>query len=272
MLLPGRPRGLTRRDRPGMNEAAQRLQREAERIAAKHAMPEFYTRFRAALSLSRRLFFTSPLTVRLRTTVEPCLHDDLGHGLFHSARVSVETATLIFIELEPSHLNPKHMKRLMLLGQVAGLLHDICRAEPNHAELGSVEAVRILKCFPLSEREVLCVGSAIRNHEAFLVPVPCRPQWSQLISDCLYDADKFRWGPDTFTHTLWHMMSHQGLTVHQLIERFPWGMTGIFRIADTFRTATGRQYGPDIIQTGVEIGKEIYRFLLQQYKEGSNGQ
>lgn len=255
-----------------MNEAVRRLQREAERIAARHALPEFYTRFRAALSLSRRLFFSNHLIERLRKCVEPCLHDDLGHGLFHSTRVSVEAATLILIELEPSHLNPKHIKRLMILGQMAGLLHDICRSEENHAEAGSIEAARILRCFPLSERELLCIETAIRNHEAFLVPSPCKPQWSQSISDCLYDADKFRWGPDTFTHTLWHMMSHQGLTVQQLIDRFPWGMTGVSRIAETFRTATGRQYGPEIIDTGVEIGKEIYRYLLQQNKEGPNAQ
>ena len=235
-------------------------------------MPEFYTRFRAALSLSRSLFFNSPLTIRLRRFVEPCLHDDLGHGLYHSARVSVETATLIFVEMESSHLSPKHLKRLMMLGQIAGLLHDICRPELNHAAAGSVEAVKILKCYPLSDREVLCIGTAIRNHEAFLVPSPCRPQWSQIISDCLYDADKFRWGPDTFTHTLWHMMDHQGLTIQQLIDRFPWGMTGVLRIADTFRTGTGRQYGPEIIETGIEIGKEIYRFLLHQQKEGPNAQ
>lgn len=255
-----------------MNETARRLQREAERIASRHALPEFYTRFRAAISLSRKLFFGSPLTVRLRKEVEPSLHDDLGHGLYHSSRVSVETATLIFIELESSHLTPKHLKRLMMLGHMAGLLHDICRSEPNHAEAGSIEAVKILKHYPLSEREVIHIGTAIRNHEAFLVPSPCKPQWSQLISDCLYDADKFRWGPDTFTHTLWHMMDHQGLSIQQIIEKFPWGMSGILRIADTFRTVTGRLYGPEVIQSGVEIGKEIYRFLLHQYKEETNAQ
>jgi len=60
-------------------------------------------------------------------------------------------------------------------------------------------------------------------------------------------------------------MNHQGLTPQQLIERFPWGMTGMLRIADTFRTATGRQFGPEIIETGIEIGKEIYRYLVQNF-------
>ena len=44
-------------------------------------------------------------------------------------------------------------------------------------------------------------------------------------------------------------------------------MSGTVRIIETFRTPTGRQYGPEIIETGMEIGKEIYRYLLQHYRE-----
>lgn len=253
-----------------MNEVTRRLQREAERIASKHALPEFYSRFKAPISLARKLYFTDPLVARMRNAIEPLLHDDLGHGLFHTTRVSVDSATLIFVELESSHMNPKHLKRQMTLGLIAGLLHDIRRSEEYHAEAGAIEAESILAGYPLSEREIQCICGAIRNHEAFISPCPCENAWSQLISDCLYDADKFRWGPDTFTHTLWHMMNHQELTVQQIVERFPWGMTGIFRISETFRTPTGRQYGPEIIQTGFEIGKEIYRYLLQFNKEGAN--
>jgi hypothetical protein len=253
-----------------MNELALRLQREAERIAAKHPPPEFYTRFKAPLALARRLFFTTPLLVRLRRMVEPTLQEDMGHGLFHSTRVSIDTATLIYVELEPDHISQVKLERLMLLGLICGLLHDLRRDEEKHAEAGAREADRILRKLPLGPREVKCVCRAIGNHEAFVPPLPCDPPWSQLISDCLYDADKFRWGPDTFTHTLWHMVSHQHITPQELIEKFPWGMTGIFRIAETFRTATGRQYGPDIIETGIAIGKEIFRYLLQHYRPNAN--
>jgi hypothetical protein len=97
--------------------------------------------------------------------------------------------------------------------------------------------------------------------------LPCRLSWVQLISDCLYDSDKFRWGADTFTHTLWYMANRQGLTLPDLVERFPWGMAGVVQIVDTFRTSTGREFGPEIVQTGLEIGKEIYRYLLQRLRE-----
>ena len=43
--------------------------------------------------------------------------------------------------------------------------------------------------------------------------------------------------------------------------RFPWGVDGILRIKDTFRTNIGVQYGPEIIDLGVRIGKEIYQHL-----------
>ena len=64
------------------------------------------------------------------------------------------------------------------------------------------------------------------------------------------------------------MVSSQGLTPAELFGRFPWGMNGIAKIGETFRTATGRQYGPEIIDTGAAIGKDIYQFLRQVLSEG----
>ncbi|MEN6437987.1 MAG: hypothetical protein ABFD97_05345 [Syntrophobacter sp.] len=251
-----------------MKESIRRLQREAERIASKHPLPEFYTRFKAPHSTARRLFFRNHLVLRLRKIVEPGFHEELGHGLYHSSRVSIDTAALLFIELEGAGVNHYAIERLMVLGIFGGLLHDICRDLENHAECGAEEAERILRDFPnFTKNEVGCICNAIKNHEAFVTSGESTRQWVQLVSDCLYDADKFRWGSDTFTHTLWYMADHKDLSPRALIERFPWGMSGTYRIIDTFRTPTGRQYGPEIIETGVEIGKEIYRYLLQNYRE-----
>lgn len=260
-----------------MNEITRKLQREAERIASKHPVPEFYARFKAQISFAKKLFFSHPAVLRLRKLVEPEYNEQLGHGIYHCTRVSIDAATLLSIELTSSPMKPKALERLMVLAIFAGLLHDICRGSEHHAELGAGEAERILQNFPhLSKNEIACITNAIRNHEAFVGPAPgpstTEPhgegprQWIQLISDCLYDADKFRWGPDTFTHTLWHMADHQGLSPRELIERFPWGMSGTMSIIETFRTPTGHQFGPEIVQTGVEIGKEIYRYLLQHFR------
>jgi hypothetical protein len=248
-----------------MNEVTCRLQREAERIASRHRVPEFYRRFKAPIALARRLYFTHSEVVTLRDHVAPLLQESLGHGLFHSSRVGIDAAAIICVEMEAAHIERPRIERLMVLGLMAGLLHDIRRGEENHAEAGAIEAKHVLQRFSLTDDEIRCVSRAIRNHEAFRVPKSSRKPAYQLLSDSLYDGDKFRWGRDTFTHTLWCMMSHQGLTPRELIERFPWGMTGIVRILDTFRSTTGKHFGPEIIENGVAIGREIYRYLLQNF-------
>ena len=60
------------------------------------------------------------------------------------------------------------------------------------------------------------------------------------------------------------MMSSRQIGIAELFGRFPWGMDGILKIKDTFRTNIGRQYGPEFIDLGVRIGKEIYRYLQQR--------
>ncbi|MHC1729313.1 MAG: hypothetical protein AB9866_25500 [Syntrophobacteraceae bacterium] len=250
-----------------MNEIILKLQREAERIASRHPLPEFYTRFKAPLTLAKKLLYSDPDLIRLRKSIEPVYHEELGHGLLHSVRVSIDCAGLLFIETVADRMEPAAVERLMFMGLFSGLLHDICRHEEQHAECGAREAQGILRDYSLNSNEVLCITNAIRNHEAFTPCESAESRWMQLVSDCLYDADKFRWGSDTFTHTLWYMADHQGLSPTDLIKKFPWGMSGTVAIAETFRTPTGRQYGPEIIETGVEIGKEIYRYLLQHYRE-----
>jgi hypothetical protein len=241
-----------------------KLRHEAERIASKHRIPDFYLQFKAPLAAARSIYFKHPLVKQVRELVRPRLREHLGHGLYHSMRVSLDSAALIFLEFDSIQVPLPRIERLMLLGELAGLLHDICRGQADHAVAGAREAERLVAGFALAEEERQCICCAIENHEAFTPTVPCRLPWIHLISNCLYDADKFRWGPDNFTHTLWYMMDHQQLTIEQLIERFPWGMTGITRIRETFRSTFGRQYGPEIIDAGMEIGKEIYQYLLKR--------
>jgi hypothetical protein len=248
-----------------MDANTHKLRTQAVRIAARHRRPSFYSQFKAPLASALTLYHSNPLVTRLRDLIRPKLSEDLGHGLYHSTRVSIESAALISVEAEAHQFQQEHIQNLMVLGELAGLLHDICRGKKNHAAEGALEAARMLMSFPLRAEEIQCVCCAIGNHEAFVQPAPCRVPWAQIVSDCLYDADKFRWGLDNFTQTVWHMADSQNLTTTELIARFPWGMTGIARIRETFRSATGRQYGPEIIDVGIEIGKEIYQYLVQAY-------
>jgi hypothetical protein len=248
-----------------MNEITCKLQREAERIASRHPLPAFYTRFKAELGVAKRLFYNHPEVVRLRGIVEPEYNETLGHGVYHSSRVSIDCAALVHIETDGDHMDPSAVEQLMVLGIYSGVLHDICRDEQNHAQSGAEKAKAVLLDFCLSREEILCISEAIRNHEAFASSQSPGRQWAQLVSDCLYDADKFRWGADTFTHMLWHMMDYQNISPRELIGKFPWGMSGAASIIETFRTATGRQFGPEIVENGLAIGKEIYRYLIEHF-------
>ena len=252
---------------PLLNPLYQKLMLESQRIAAKFKVPAFYRLFKAQHSISKKLFYNHPLVVYVKNLVRPRLMDSFGHGLDHSTRVAIDAATIILLEAEKYATVSKKLKRLMVLGEIAGLLHDIHRGEESHAEKGASSARKILKPFPLEKKEIEWVACAISNHEAFTTPTPCPVPWGQLMSDALYDADKFRWGPDNFTKTVWFMVNYRNIPLAEVIEKFPWGVNGILKIKDTFRTGIGRQFGPDIIDVGVEIGKEMYRYLLDFYRD-----
>jgi hypothetical protein len=141
---------------------------------------------------------------------------------------------------------------------IAGLLHDIKRREQDHAVRGSIEAEKILKALGVDERSRSHITYAIRNHEAFKTTCDLDDEGGCMVSDALYDADKFRWGPENFTGTLWLMVEANHTPPEALHKTFKEKMKGIERIKETFRTATGKRYGPEFIDQGVTIGNAIY--------------
>ena len=86
----------------------------------------------------------------------------------------------------------------------------------------------------------------------------------QLISNALYDADKFRWGPDNFTMTLWDMLEYANIDMGLFISTYHKGIKGVEEIRETFRSDTGKKYGPEFIEIGLMIGDELYRVLSEK--------
>jgi hypothetical protein len=228
----------------------------SERIAAEIEPPRFYVDKKKEVEASQRIFENHPIVhVGLRIVEE--VANRYGHGLSHVRKVAVDAGALVMIEREGLGLEG-NMKRTVLLAHLAGILHDIKRQEPEHAKRGAEEAGKVLKAFHLKEVERKAIMQAILNHEAFKPAKPLYDPTLQLVSDTLYDADKFRWGPDNFTETVWMMLAPMKVPISALLDHFVPSLKGIERISKTFRTPTGREYGPDFISRGLEIGKRLY--------------
>jgi hypothetical protein len=228
----------------------------ARRITLEVGDPFFYSEQKKAVEASSRLFREHP-SVKKAIAI---LGDDperKGHGLSHITKVAIDAGAIILVEGENGG-TPERVLRLVALVQVAGVLHDIKREEKDHATKGADEAGRILQSFDFSGVERSAIVNAIANHEAFRPVLPLDdPDW-QLLSDALYDADKFRWGPDNFSEMLWDMVSRRNVPLSAVLGRFLKGMEGIGKIRETFRSETGRRYGPDFIDRGMEIGRRLY--------------
>jgi hypothetical protein len=239
----------------------------SEKIAASFPQPSFYACCREPLNLSRSLFNEDPQVIKCRAVVLNKLKDDLGHGIDHSEKVALEAGALAYIEGERLSLEESLRREACLLAQIAGLLHDLRRNEKDHAKASASAALRILQENIIFPKKGEYIVQAIANHEAFVAPERVYSPVGQMISDALYDADKFRWGPDNFTHTLWQMLRSSRARMAPLIRRFPKGMEGISKIKETFRTETGKLYGPEFIELGLKIGRKIYQFLEERFSE-----
>ena len=237
----------------------------SQEIAASFPQPRFYVSYRDPLNLSHSLFKEDPQVTKCRALVLRELKDDFGHGMDHAEKVASEAGTLAYIEGERLSWEESLRREACLLAQIAGLLHDLRRHEKDHAKASASAASRLLQQVSISSKQREVIVQAIANHEAFVEPKKMDSPVGQMISDALYDADKFRWGPDNFTRTLWQMLRSSGATIAPLIRRFPKGMEGISSIKETFRTETGKIYGPEFIELGLKIGEKIYQFLQERF-------
>ena len=244
-----------------MNRELQEARKLARGIARITGPPIFYSEKKREVDRSRRLFRSSPLVNKCLDLVKE-RKDGIGHGIVHVRKVAIDAGAISLVEISTTHTGPED-RRIVLLAHVAGVLHDIRRLEKDHARLSADEAGKLLARFDLPKREVEAITGAIGNHEAFQPAAPLEDPLARFLSDALYDADKFRWGPDNFTDMIWDMVEYRKASLDAVLKRFMKGMEGIERIRDTFRTVTGKTYGPDFIDRGIEIGMKFYTVMLQ---------
>lgn len=254
-----------------MEPIYQSIRKRARQIASRTPPPKLYQDYADATQLSRTIFRTDVLIRRLRHQIARQLENDFGHGLKHAVKVAFDIGILMIVEADKSGYSDAQLQRRVVLAQCAALLHDIERKQDEHARIGSDTAHRILNHYPFEPQEIEDIILAIRNHEAFKSTVALKTAEGSLLSDCLYDADKFRWGPDNFTDTVWRMVSFSETPFDTFVQHYPKGMKSLEKIKDTFRTNTGRHYGPQYIDLGIAIGKELYEVILNEFFESGTG-
>jgi len=241
------------------------IRSRAREIVDRYPQPRFYETCADAVAQSEAFLREAPMLAQLEALVAREEDLRLGHGLGHSRRVTIDAGALVILESSGASGGQGDLSRRVLLAHCAGLLHDIRRGRPDHAEKGAKRAAGILAEFPLTDGEVAAVCAAITNHVAFKVPRPMATPVGQLLSDALYDADKFRWGPDNFRYMLWDMVACLNPSLDDFLKRFPNGLAAVERIRDTFRTPSGREYGPDFIDLGLAMGREILEMIRSDF-------
>jgi hypothetical protein len=250
-----------------MPDVYEEMMRTCRRIADSFPQPRFYGDCVRELNASRRIFTGDAVVLRCLETISDDLRDNYGHGLDHARKVAIEAGALALMEQERLGLTDSPKDRIGVLAQLAGLIHDLRRGEKNHAKRSALAAGPILDAFSIAPDEKMYIIEAIANHEAFVEPTTPDSSYGQMLSDVLYDADKFRWGPDNFTLTLWEMLRSKPVPMSMVIRRFPQGMAGIERIKGAFRSQAGKTFGPEFINLGLKIGERIYQYLRERFAD-----
>ena len=266
-----------------MKEIYLQLRQKARAIVSGLPRPEFYTEFSEEIAASEDLFASTPVLIKIKKEIIPLLENDFGHGVLHSVLVCRDAGAIVMIEMRNNIIEKNrpvsdikldsNIKETMTLVQIAGLLHDIKRKRKNHAQKGAEFAEKFLKKgYCLSSDEVAFICNAIREHEAFKQNSDSEKPYGKnnlntgsLLSGALYDADKFRWGPDNFTHTVWDMVIFSNTPFDKFKKRYPMGMAKLAEIKNTFRTDTGKRYGPDFIELGIKAGEILLKTIQQDF-------
>jgi len=254
-----------------MDETYRQIRQRARELVKDLPEPAFYKEEADALERSHRLFDRNETLKGLISHLEAELDEDFGHGLFHAQKVAIEAGAIVLVERgsrkKKCDADAPSLTRLMFKAHCAGLLHDTMRKHKDHAEKGAAYAERVLTELGFPTHEIHEIAFAIACHEAFKThdgTCPASPD-AQLLADALYDADKFRWGPDNFAHTVWDMVSYARIPLPLFMSHYPRALEGIARIKKTFRSQTGKLYGPGFIDIGLEVGKKLHTIIQTEF-------
>jgi hypothetical protein len=253
-----------------VHKAYKKLQDTALKLAQSLPRPQFYGEHLSHVQRAEETLGSNAFIRKCRAFLDE-YQLECAHGLCHCEAVARDAGTILLIEAEALSMVQSDTETLFTSAIIAGLLHDIKRKEQDHAVRGSIEAEKILSKLGMGLRERQYIADAIRNHEAFQETFDRDDMAGRLVSDALYDADKFRWGPENFSMTLWLMVTEHNTPLEALHRTFREKMKGIEKIKETFRTATGKRYGPEFIDQGLTIGNTLYAEMTEMLQDCGSG-
>ncbi|PIE75232.1 MAG: hypothetical protein CSA18_00850 [Deltaproteobacteria bacterium] len=247
-----------------MDSVLKEIKLMARKIVNDARTPSFYRDYSELISKSEHFFMENPVILRIQEELYDTLENNFGHGFGHAKKVAIEAGVLFAVEMKKKGLK-KDLNYLFTMAQSAGLLHDICRKDKDHAVKGARYAGSYLPSILSDKADVDSIVYAIENHEAFCASKGEPPCIEALIlSNSLYDSDKFRWGPDNFSHMIWAILEDTGITSSQFLKGYQRGIASLENIRTTFRSFTGKKYGPEFIDIGMEIGNTLYRQIKME--------
>lgn len=237
------------------------LKRRARDLAVSRAQSAFSLECAEELTHAGDIFFDHPLLLRLQNDALGYLNEACGLGVEHGKRVAMDAAALVLAE--PCGIAVDDRRRLAVLAEMAGLLHDALRHEEDHAERGADLCLRILRGYSISPEERLWIAAAVAGHEEGGPQPEHNPEPARLLAGAVHDADVFRFGPDIFVTTLWELCECDEWPLERIAGCFPQGVTRARTLADSFRTEGGRRYGPQLLAEGLSLAEEYERMLGQ---------
>ena len=228
-----------------------RFRDDACRLAQTLPRPRFATSFAREIEAARMAFFYETLISRLRDEALTFLYDDFGFGIEHSKAVAVDAAAIVLAET--SAWLREDSRRMALLALLAGILHDATRLdEDGEAKAGELSR-SILAHYPLTDGERDMVAWAIRDHEIREGYAPPHDPRAALLSAALYDADKFRYGPDIYVTSLWEFCDYEDMPAQYAVNCLEAAERRLPDLAGTFRSRPGRAFGEEYLECGERL-------------------
>ncbi len=142
---------------------------------------------------------------------------------------------------------------MALLAILAGLLHDATRLDEDGEAKAAELSRSILAQYPLTDEERDIIARAIRDHEIRdgYIP-PCDPR-AALLSAALYDADKFRYGPDIYVTSLWEFCDYEDMPTPHALKCLSAAENRLPELSGTFRSRPGRSFGEEHLECGARL-------------------